>query len=109
MTMTGLWSEEDGYFYDIVRLDNGEVVPLRIRSMVGLVPAVALLVVDAAELNRSPTFRARIDWFLAHRSNERGYFGRFVEDDERQVGLLSCVSAGRLQRILRVALDESEL
>ncbi len=107
MTETGLWSEEDGFFYDIVRLADGSTVPMRIRSMVGLVPAVALTVIRDDDVAGLTTFLDRCRWFVQHRS-DRSFFGRFLADEQRALGLLAVVTPERLGRILRVMLDEAE-
>ena len=108
MTQTGLWSEDDGFFYDVVRLADDTTVPMRIRSMVGLVPAVALTVIHDDEVAGLDSFLDRARWFVQHKPTASGFFGRYVEDEHRAMGLLAVVSPERLRRILGVVLDESE-
>jgi len=65
---TGLWDERDGFYYDqLVR--HGHSVPLRIRSMVGLIPLYAVEVIDGDLIGRLPGFKKRMQWFLEHRSD----------------------------------------
>jgi len=108
MTRTGLWSEDDGFFYDVVRMADGPTVPMRIRSMVGLVPAVALTVIRDDDVVGLDSFLDRARWFVRHKPTASGFFGRYVEDEQRAMGLLAVISPDRLGRILRVVLDESE-
>jgi hypothetical protein len=108
MTQTGLWSEEDGFFYDVVRMADGSTVPMRIRSMVGLVPAVALTVIHDDAVRGLDSFLERARWFLTHKPTSSGFFGRYLEDEHRALGLLAVISPDRLGRILQVVLDESE-
>jgi hypothetical protein len=62
-----LWHEEDGFFYDVVDFGDGRRLPLRIRSVVGLLPLLAVQTVDLETLERLPAFSRRLDWFVAHR------------------------------------------
>jgi hypothetical protein len=109
MTQTGLWSEDDGFFYDVVRMADGSTVPMRIRSMVGVVPAVALTVIHDDDVRGLDSFLDRARWFLRHKPTASGFFGRYVEDEDRALGLLAVISPDRLRRILGVVLDEAEL
>ena len=104
---TGLWDEEDGFYYDHLH-HGGEVVPLRVRSMVGLVPLFAVLAIRREWIDVLPGFRKRMDWFLANRPDlARHVVERTGEDGVRRV-LLSAVPRDRLERILRRVLDEGE-
>jgi Glycosyl hydrolase family 63 C-terminal domain len=103
---TGLWDERDGFYYDRLHLSDQQV-PLPIRSMVGLIPLLAVEVLDDEVLERLPAFRRRLEWFMRNRVE----MGRHVS--HAAVGahghrLLAIPSKERLQRILRVLLDEKE-
>ena len=63
---TGLWDEEDGFYYDQLQVD-GRTRPLRIRSMVGLIPLFAVEVLEDETIDRLPGFRKRMQWFLENR------------------------------------------
>jgi hypothetical protein len=65
---TGLWNEEDGFYYDQIELDH-RVVPLRTRSMVGLLPLIGVEVLENDVIDRLPGFRKRFEWFLENRSD----------------------------------------
>jgi hypothetical protein len=106
---TGLWNEEDGFFYDQLAID-GTTMPLRIRSLVGLLPLIAVEVLEDDVIGKLPGFRKRLDWFLENRPDladlicymctlERGGTCRH---------LLAIPSEPRLRRILGYLLDESE-
>src|SRR5262249_9382484 len=63
----GLWNDEDGFYYDQLRLDaHGHAMPMRTRSMVGIIPLSAVEVLESAALERLPGFKKRMDWFLAN-------------------------------------------
>src|SRR5207247_10464262 len=63
---TGLWDEQDGFYYDQLHV-NGQSIPLRIRSLVGLIPLIAVEVLEEDSINRLPGFKKRMQWFLDHR------------------------------------------
>jgi hypothetical protein len=103
---SGLWDERDGFYYDRLHLGD-EQVPLPIRSMVGLIPLLAVEVLDDQVLERLPAFRRRLEWFLRNRSE----VGRHVSHGTNGAHghrLLAIPSEERLRRILRVMLDEKE-
>src|SRR5207249_4481319 len=60
---TGLWSEEDGFYYDQILL-NHQATPLRLRSLVGLLPMIVVEVLEETKLRKLPGFSKRLDWFL---------------------------------------------
>jgi hypothetical protein len=101
----GLWCEQDGFYYDQLRL-GAEVVPLRTRSMVGLLPLLACEILEHDTLDRLPSFRRRMDWFLANRPDLAGR----IAYAERGHGhrLLAIPSRERLERVMRIMLDERE-
>jgi len=105
---TGLWSEEDGFYYDHLQI-NGAASPLRVRSLVGLIPLIAAEVLEEEELAHLPGFRKRMQWFLDNRPD----LGRQISYMEsRGTGhahrLLAIPSRERLLRVLRYMLDENE-
>lgn len=104
---TGLWDEEDGFYYDHLHHD-GEAVPLRVRSLVGIVPLFAVLSIQREWIDVLPGFRKRMDWFLANRPElARHVHERTGRDGVKRV-LLSAVPKDRLERILARVLDEDE-
>ena len=108
MSDQGLWNEEDGFFYDVLAQDSGERTPLRVRSMVGLLPLTATTTLGSATLAGLPDFAGRFRWFLANKPAYRDVVGATHVRDGAEGRLLSVVSAERLVRILTVMLDEQE-
>jgi len=106
---TGLWDDEDGFYYDQLHA-NGDRVPLRVRSMVGLLPLIVAEVLEDDVLEKLPGFAKRMRWFLENRED----LGRHISylctlaDRPRGRRLLAIPSRGRLERVLRRMLDESE-
>ena len=104
----GLWDEEDGFYYDVLHLPNGDHHPLRIRSTVGLAPLFAVATADEWLGERLPTLRQRVQWFLAHRPDLAENVASLVNVGMHGRRLLSIVNRERLARILYRMLDESE-
>src|SRR5882762_6480018 len=97
---TGLWHEEDGFYYDQLLLD-GTSFPLRLRSLVGVIPLFAVEFIDEARLDRLPGFAKRTRWFLENRkdlSSQISYLARDGRDAGRR--LLAIPSRERLERVL---------
>jgi hypothetical protein len=103
-----LWDEEDGFFYDVLHLPDDSRMPLRIRSLVGLIPMLAVQTLEPETLDRLTGFRSRLTWFLHHRRDLTGNVAcmRTPGDEERR--LLAILDGDRLRRVLRVMLDERE-
>jgi len=105
----GLWNEEDGFYYDQLRVD-GKNFPLKLRSMVGLVPLFAVEVLEESVIARLPGFRKRMQWFLENRPD----LARHISYREGRIGeahghrLLAIPSKDRLERVLECLLDERE-
>jgi hypothetical protein len=106
---TGLWDEEDGFYYDHMQID-GHSVRLPIRSLVGLIPLIAVEVLDDEALTRVPGFRKRMEWFLDHRGDAIQHIACFERYDAAGHGrrLLAIPARPRLERVLRYLLDENE-
>jgi hypothetical protein len=104
---SGLWNEEEGFYYDQLHLD-GTIVPLRVRSLVGLLPLIAVEVLDEELVNRLPDFRKRLNWFLKYRHDLTRHI-TFAECQERGKRMLLAIpSREKLERVLSALLDESE-
>ncbi|HEY6419988.1 MAG TPA: hypothetical protein VIX59_13370 [Candidatus Binataceae bacterium] len=106
----GLWDEEDGFYYDKL-IAGGQQVPVRVRSMVGLIPLLAASVVESGMLNKTPEFFGRVKWFQRNRPHLARHFlftGDGSADLGQMRGLLAVASRDRLVRVLRYLLDESE-
>jgi hypothetical protein len=106
---TGLWDEADGFYYDHLHI-NGESVPLKVRSMVGLLPLIAVEVLERSALDRLPGFMKRMRWFVEHRQDLARSISYLtsLEDGSHDRLLLAIPSRHRLERVLRYALDERE-
>jgi hypothetical protein len=102
----GLWDEQDGFYYDELHVDGREL-PLRVRSMVGLLPLLAVEVLDEAQLAKTPSFRKRMEWFLRNRPGLAKSVTRCRVGD-RALHLLAIPSEERLRSVLRYMLDERE-
>jgi len=102
---TGLWDEQDGFYYDQIRFDHRSV-PLKTRSMVGLLPLIAVEVLEERVVQGLPGFRKRLAWFLKYRPDLAQHIAHCECAGERR--LLAIPSCARLQRVLRYLLDENE-
>jgi len=106
---TGLWDDRDGFYYDHLHLRD-TMTPLRVRSMVGLIPLFAVELISRETLDALPAFRRRLGWFVARRPELLGHLQLPPLDAplERPWYLLSLPSEAQLQRIVQVIFDESE-
>lgn len=107
---TGLWDEEDGFYYDHLHLD-GRSIPLKIRSIVGLIPLFTVDVLFDETIDKLPGFRKRMDWFLKSRPNLTKFMTYMERDQETENcgrRLLAIPTRERLLRMLRYLLDEDE-
>ncbi len=104
----GLWDEQDQFFYDVLSLPGGQRVPLRVRSMVGLIPLFAVETIDEEVLERLPAFARRLKWFLNYRPDLAGLVSRWHEPGRGDTHLLSLLRGHRMKALLRRALDEAE-
>jgi len=105
---SGLWHEEDGFFYDLLRLPGGAAVPLKTRSIVGLTPLFAVQVLEPAMLKALPDFARRLDWLLANRPDLAGLISHWDIPGQGERRLLSLLRGHRMKCLLRYMLDEAE-
>ncbi len=103
----GLWDEEDGFFYDVLHIGNREV-PLKVRSLVGLMPLIAVGVLGADQLEEMDVFQRRMTWFNANRPHLTGNMASTEVPGVGKRRLLSIVTPERLRSVLRYMLDEAE-
>jgi len=103
-----LWNDEDGFFYDVLHLPDGERRPLKIRSMVGLIPLFAVETLEPELLGRLHGFRRRLEWFIDNRRDLTGNVACMRTTGSAERRLLSIVNADQLRSVLRVMLDERE-
>ena len=102
-----LWDEADGFFYDVLHTPDG-ARPMKVRSLVGLVPLFSAQVIEPEQLARLPKFERRMRWFLDNRPDLCRLVTRQAADGGGKRRLLSLVGADRLTRVLRTMLDERE-
>ncbi|HEY2459948.1 MAG TPA: hypothetical protein VGI16_04040 [Candidatus Acidoferrum sp.] len=103
-----LWDDEDGFYYDVLQLPNGEQHFVKIRSMVGLIPLFAVETLEPEIVDRLPGFKRRMQWFIDNHADVSEHI-EMSESSARGVRrLLSLVSHKRLKRVLSRMLDESE-
>ncbi|NUM53664.1 MAG: glucosidase [Candidatus Hydrogenedentes bacterium] len=107
----GLWDEQDGFYYDQLRL-NGGSIPLKVRSLVGVIPLFAVENLEQCVIDKLPGFKKRMEWFMANRKDLARHISYMEEDVYGEVHhehrLLAIPSRDRLERVLRYVLDESE-
>jgi hypothetical protein len=107
---TGLWDEEDGFYYDQVRTTGGTTIPVKVRSAVGLIPLLAVTILEQEVIERLPSFYRRLQWFL---SNRRDLYQEISLMEVHKFGehshrLLAIPTRARLLRVLGRLLDERE-
>jgi hypothetical protein len=104
----GLWDVEDEFYYDVLNLPDGQVVTLRLRSMVGLIPLFAVETIEPEMLERLPDFARRLQWFLANRPEMAALVSRWQEPGRGHRHLLSLLRGHRMKCLLRRMLDPEE-
>jgi hypothetical protein len=102
-----LWDEKDRFFYDKLLIDGGESVSLKVRSVVGLIPMLAVSRISKEKLQKLPDFKKRMDWLKTYRTNNQQYLPNEDRENEDDI-LLSLVHKERLVCLLDYMLDESE-
>ena len=104
----GLWDENDGFYYDQLHVD-GSPRPMRVRSMVGLLPLIAVEVLEEGAIERLPGFYKRLRWFLENRQDLARHISCMTADgSDHEHRLLAIPSRQRLERVLGYMLDENE-
>jgi hypothetical protein len=103
-----LWDDADGFFYDVIHTSDGQRIPLKIRSMVGLIPLFAIETLEPAALTRLSDFRRRMEWFLANRPDLTRNVASMELPGMGERRLLSIADPDQLRRILTRMLDERE-
>ncbi len=105
---SSLWNEEDEFYYDMLRLPTGKRVPIKLRSMVGLIPLFAVEVLHDNLLTTHPAFAEKLRWFLENKPELAKLVSRWGETGENEMHLLSLLRGHRMKRILYRMLDENE-
>jgi hypothetical protein len=105
---TGLWDDEDEFYYDAIQKSDGNDVKLKIRSMVGLIPLLAVEVLDDSLLTGQKDFSDRLYWFLNNRPDLANLVSKWGVKGKDEKHLLSLLRGHRMKRILYRMLDENE-
>ena len=103
-----LWDEQDGFYYDVLHRGDGTHIPLQVRSMVGLIPLFAISILDSQLIDRLPSFKRRMDWFINNWEQTGNHIETTQETGQGENLLLAIVNREKLGRILSTMLDESE-
>ncbi len=103
-----MWDDRDGFYYDVLRLPDRPAIPMKVRSMVGLIPLFAVETLEPEILNRLGGFKRRLEWFVDHRQDLTSQVASMNTLNLYKRRLLSIVDANRLRKVLRVMLDENE-
>jgi hypothetical protein len=106
----GLWDQEDGFYYDQIQVDGGEPIRLKVRSMVGLLPLIAVTALEKETIDRLPGFKKRFDWFMQNSTELAQHIFRpeTAENQGHHHWLLAIPSKEKLIRVLGYMLDEAE-
>jgi hypothetical protein len=103
-----MWDEQDGFFYDLLRLPDGSATRLKVRSMVGLLPLCASTVLDSETFQNLDQFKARVHWFVKNRPELMANIHDVLEPGYADRRLLSILNQDKLRRVLAYMLDENE-
>ena len=104
----GLWDEADQFYYDVLNLPDNTRVPLKVRSMVGLIPLFAVEVLQPEVYEAAPEFASRLDWFLNYRPELTALVSQWDIPGRGKERLLSLLRGHRMKRLLARMLDETE-
>jgi hypothetical protein len=103
-----LWDDDDEFFYDVLHFPDGHFQRLKVRSLVGLMPLLAVETIEPDLLDRLPGFRRRMEWFLNHRPDLASLVSRWQEPGLGERRLLALVRGHRMKRLLKRMLDPDE-
>ncbi len=108
---SGLWDEQDGFYYDHLCIDE-QSIPIRVRSLVGLIPLITGVLLEEQIIDKLPGFKRRMNWFLEHRGDLSTHMSYMEKGDGGSANptrrLLAIPSEERFRKLLSVMLDESE-
>jgi hypothetical protein len=104
----GLWDGEDQFFYDVLHLPDGSMTPLKVRSIVGLIPLFAVETLEPELLEKLPDFSRRLEWYLAYRPDLAALVSHWEVAGRGSRRLLSLLRENRTRQVLRRMLDETE-
>jgi len=104
----GMWDEADGFYYDVLHAPDGAHFPMKLRSMVGLIPLFAVETLEPALMNQLAGFKRRLNWFLENRKDLTANVACMRSEGEGERRLLAIAGREQLRRVLRYMLDENE-
>lgn len=104
----GLWDEEDEFYYDVLHTPGGRYLPLKVRSIVGLMPLLAVETVQWQLIDQQPGFKSRLEWYLAHRPQLASLVSRWQEPGMHETRLVALTRGHRMKCLLRRMLDPDE-
>jgi len=105
----GLWDEKDGFYYDVLHVGaTNETIPMKVRSLVGLIPLFAAETFSAEDMARHPNFKRRMEWFLNHHPGVAEHVDMSSVTPEGPRLLLTIANRHKLERIYRYVFDENE-
>jgi hypothetical protein len=105
---SGMWDEEDGFFYDVLRRPDGRAERLKVRSLVGLLPLCAVTVFEGGLTVKHPDVLHRLRAFVASRPELRTFIHDPMSRGEHNRALAAILNEERLRRVLSLMLDENE-
>ncbi len=105
---TELWNEKDGFYYDVLHTTEGNHFPIKVRSMVGLIPLFAVETLESDLLNELPDFKKRMEWFLENRPDLTDNIACMRTKGMGERRLMAVVFQERLRSVLKYMLDENE-
>lgn len=103
-----LWNHEDGFYYDVLHLPNGSVVPLKVRSLVGLLPLFAVEILEPEPIKKTPVFEKRVEWFVSKKPKIASTMACMFTPGQGARRLLSIMTKEKLLSVLHYMLDENE-
>jgi hypothetical protein len=104
----GLWDDKDGFYYDVVHLGEDTTIPMKIRSMVGLIPLFATETYEPEDIQRLPGFRKRMQWFLDHHPDLHEHVDMSEKTEAGPRLLLSIANRAKMERMFKYMFDEQE-
>ena len=104
----GLWDEEDEFYYDVLQAPGGRYLPLKVRSIVGLMPLLAVETLQWQLIDALPGFKARLEWYLEHRPDLASLVSRWQEPGMHERRLVAITRGHRMKCLLRRMLDPNE-
>jgi hypothetical protein len=104
----GLWDEDDEFYYDVLHTPGGRYLPLKVRSVVGLLPLLAVETIQWQLIETLPGFRSRLEWYLKYRPDLASLVSRWQESGMKERRLVAFTRGHRMKCLLRRMLDPNE-